>query len=258
MSTADLATSGWIRQQYHGSLQYPVSVISLSTMYLRWVREQWEFSCNQNRTATHIENDACIALSRCDQNRTVTHICPSINHQHIFICGAMIVSTRGGHHQWIMKVNNFSKRLMFGISNCRISGETQAKYHAMIFKKNSFSRYSFVAFSRNGAGIYKQTFGLATEYERMQNGDVVIMKLRGNHVEIRDIRGDCKSGIRMRIDDGPWRAFIGLGGIGDSVSIISYSQTDTKQKCVGKIDSGWCEQELQSNWNHCPNCRIKI
>lgn len=249
----DLATYGFIRREYQGGEAYPIAVMNITMCFINRIRERW------NPQQPH-----CTALSKCDGDKTGTHICPVRGHMtrsplptlYSLLFGSIMGSTKGGHHQWAIKINGYGDRIMIGICNEGIYGESIQRYYGMEFYKPSNHSQSFRAFTIK-ARRYSSAVGLAEDHERLENGDVVIIQLRGCTVHNRVIRGNQKIQTRFKIVEGDYRVVVGLNQIGDSVSMVGYQQTDKVPKCNGKWGSGWCSQEIRNGWKYCPVCSTK-
>lgn len=246
-TAADLLTSGWIREQYRGRVQYPVTIKSVSAMFLKRVTEEWE------------SKDDCIALSKCDKNKTATRICTTLLSD-ATVRGSIGASTRGGHHEWKLRFNNIEEGVTIGICDEAQStpmGNRSIEIHYGIRFDKRFR--SFKVFSRTPRRrfVHSRTYCIN---EPISNGDLATIRIRGNNVEFEVDNNEIRAPLpSIQIRDGNYTIFCFLELMCDSISIISYSQTDkVKPKCTGKRDSRWCEQELQIKWNYCPKCRTKI
>ena len=246
-----LVTSGWIREEYHGDQIYPFSVQFLSVRYLQSIQEQW-----------HPQHSDCAALS--DKGKTITRISSSSNtsQQHhpynLIAFGSIIGSTEGGHHEWKMKINNYWKLISVGISYVT-KHESLKKYYGIDFFKGDFTvkQYEFqISGAKNEITVYDHVDDRNNNnLDGLKNGDILVVKLRGKIVNFQVFReGQIQIETDINIQHGNYKIFVRLNQIGDSISIISYQQTDKVPKCTARDGTKWCEYEIQNDWQYCPNC----
>jgi len=231
-----LVTFCWIRNNYRGLAIYPISLIHLSAIYISTILECWK-KCTDN----------CIGISK---YQTVTHIGQVSGHQETpsIVYGSMNVSTEMGHHQWMLKVNRYIKKLTIGFVDIGYV----TNYYLIFYQEEANKSFSLKALKIEN-GSEKRIVATPVEKERLVNGDIIVIRIIGTKFCISVVNGKCRWRVFIDIVDGIYKLYTGLFCFGDSVTLMGYKQMDHDvPKCVG------CGQIMESNWKCCLKCGKKV